>query len=118
MLIDIQDVIMQRLGQLEEDGADEDEMEFEILTQDNLGIIQFFDDDVLLGTEFVETHVSLQREDLLDDYLDAYEDGFVTIIVPDDAYFETVEHIKNELDEAADIYSYSALGIRPTPMAS
>lgn len=49
MLIDIQDVIMQRLGQLEEDGADEYEMEFEILTQDNLGIIQFFDDDVLLG---------------------------------------------------------------------
>ncbi len=118
MLIDIQDVIMQRLGQLEEDGAEEFEMEFEILTQDNLGIIQFFDDDLFLGTEFVETHVSLQREERIEEYLDAYEDGFVTVVVPDDVYFETMEHIKKEIDEFVDVYSYSALGIRPTPMAS
>ena len=117
-MIDIQDVISQRLEQLEEDGVDEFEMEYEILAQDNLGIIQFFDDDLLLGTEFIETHSSLKRDELISEYLDAYDGGFVTVLVPDDIYFEAVTQIQKETDEEIEVYSYSALGIRPTPMAS
>jgi hypothetical protein len=66
-LIDIEDVILQRIEQLEEDDP-ELEMDYELIAPDNRGVITVSYELIPIGAEFVESEMSWTREDAVDEY--------------------------------------------------
>ena len=60
MLIDIEDVILQRIEQIEEDD-EELETDYELIAPDNRGVITVTYDLLPIGAEFVESDVSWSR---------------------------------------------------------
>ena len=95
-LIDIEDVILQRIEQIEED-----------------------DPDLEVGYELiVESDLSWRRELAEKEYLDAGdEDILVAVIVPNDAFLDVYGRLRKHATRGIMVLSYESLGILSTPMA-
>jgi len=116
-LIDVEDVILQRIEQLEEDDPELD-TDYELIAPDNRGVITIQSDLVTIGAEFVESDLSWPRYDAVREYNEAADDGlYVAVIVPNDAFFTMMGRVNKEGRENIVVYSYESLGILSTPMA-
>jgi hypothetical protein len=116
-LIDIEDVILQRIEQIEEDD-EELETDYELIAPDNRGVITVTYDLLPIGAEFVESDVSWSREDAVDEYSFAADEGlYVAVIVPNEAFLNVKERLLRKGRIGIDVYSYESLGILSTPMA-
>ena len=116
-LIDIEDVILQRIEQIEEDDPDP-EVGYELIGQENRGIIITALEDALVSVEFVESDLSWRRELAEKEYLDAGdEDILVAVIVPNDAFLDVYGRLRKHATRGIMVLSYESLGILSTPMA-
>ena len=116
-MIDIEDVILQRIEQIEEDDPDL-EVGYELIGEENRGIIITALEDILISVEFVESDLSWQRELADEEYMDAKdEDILVAVIVPSDAYLEVYGRLRKHANKGLVVLSYESLGILSTPMA-
>jgi hypothetical protein len=116
-LIDVEDVILQRLDQLEEDEPGL-ETDYELIAPDNYGVISVLTEEGLIAAEFVESDLSWARNDAIEEYNEVAKDGlYVVVIVPNEAYFEAMNRISRRGRGNIEVYSYEALGILSTPMA-
>lgn len=116
-MIDVEDVILQRIDQLEEDEP-ELEMDYELIAPDNYGVITVLTEDGAIGAEFIESDISWARNDAVEEYNEAARDGlYVVVIVPNDAYLPTLDRISRRGRGNIAVYSYESLGILSTPMA-
>ena len=116
-MIDIEDVILQRIEQLEEDDP-ELETDYELIAPDNRGVITVSCDLMPIGAEFVESDLSWTREDAVDEYNFAADEGlYVAVIVPNEGYILLKELVNRRGREGIDVFSYESLGIISTPMA-
>jgi hypothetical protein len=116
-LIDIEDVMLQRIEQLEEDDPDL-ETDYDLVVEGNRGVITISSDDVTIGAEFVESDLSWERGDAVEEYNDAADEGlYVAVIVPNEAFFAIMDRVNKQGRENIVVYSYESLGILSTPMA-
>jgi hypothetical protein len=116
-LIDIEDVILQRIEQIEEDDPDL-EVGYELIGEENRGIIITALEDALVSVEFVESDLSWRRELAEKEYLDAGdEDILVAVIVPNDAFLDVYGRLRKHVTRGIMVLSYESLGILSTPMA-
>jgi hypothetical protein len=116
-LIDVEDVILQRIEQLEEDDPELD-TDYELIAPDNRGVITIQSEMVTIGAEFVESDLSWVRGDAVDEYNDAADEGlYVAVIVPNEGYFSMMDRVNKGGRENIVVYSYESLGILSTPMA-
>ncbi len=116
-MIDVEDVILQRIDQLEEDEP-ELETDYELIAPDNYGVITVLTEEGAIGAEFVESDISWSRSGAVDEYNEVAEDGlYVVVIVPNEAYFEAVDRVSKRGRGNIEVYSYESLGIISTPMA-
>lgn len=116
-MIDIEDVMLQRIDQLEEDDPELD-TDYQLVAEDNRGVITISSDEVTIGAEFVESDLSWGRGDALEEYNEAADEGlYVAIIVPNDAFFHMIDRVNKQGRENIVVYSYESLGILSTPMA-
>ncbi len=116
-MIDIEDVILQRIEQIEEDD-DELETDYELIAPDNRGVITVTYDLLPIGAEFVESDLSWSREDAVEEYSFASDEGLhVVVIVPNEGYLSVREKLLRKGRMGIDVYSYESLGILSTPMA-
>jgi hypothetical protein len=116
-LIDIEDVILQRIEQIEEDDPDL-EVGYELIGEENRGIIITALEDALVSVEFVESDLSWRRELAEKEYLDAGdEDILVAVIVPNDAFLDVYGRLRKHATRGIMVLSYESLGILSTPMA-
>ncbi|MDW5563951.1 MAG: hypothetical protein SA339_12080 [Methanomassiliicoccus sp.] len=116
-MIDVEDVILQRIDQLEEDEPNL-ETDYELIAPDNYGVITVLTEEGAIGAEFVESDLSWARNDAVEEYNEAAKDGlYVAVIVPNEAYFEMVHRITRRGKGNIEVYSYESLGILSTPMA-
>lgn len=116
-MIDVEDVILQRIDQLEEDEP-ELETDYELIAPDNYGVISVLTAEGIIGAEFVESDLSWARNDAVEEYNEAAQDGlYVVVIVPNEAYLETLHRISRRGRGNIEVYSYESLGILSTPMA-
>lgn len=108
---------MQRLDQLEEDDP-ELETDYELIAEDNRGVISILSEDVTIGAEFIESDMSWPRSGALDEYNGAADEGlYVAVIVPNDAFFHMLDRVNKVGRQNIVVYSYESLGILSTPMA-
>jgi hypothetical protein len=116
-LIDIEDVILQRIEQIEEDDP-ELEVAYELIGEENRGVIITALADILISVEFVESDLSWRRELAEEEYIDAKdEDILVAVIVPTEAYLEVYGRLRRHANKGLMVLSYESLGILSTPMA-
>ena len=116
-LIDVEDVILQRIEQIEEDDPDL-EVAYELIGEENRGIIITVMYDILISVEFVESDLSWMRELAEEEYLDAGdEDILVAVIVPNDAFLDVYGRLRRHALKGIVVLSYESLGILSTPMA-
>ncbi len=116
-MIDIEDVILQRIEQIEEDDA-ELEADYELIAPDNRGVITVSYDLLPIGAEFIESDLSWAREDAVEEYGFAADEGlYVVVIVPNEGYLSIRERITRKGRAGINVYSYESLGILSTPMA-
>ncbi len=116
-MIDIEDVILQRIDQLEEDEP-ELELDYELIAPDNYGVISVLTAEGVIGAEFIESDISWARNGAVEEYNEAARDGlYVVVIVPNNAYFEALRRISRWGRGNIEVYSYESLGILSTPMA-
>jgi hypothetical protein len=116
-LIDVEDVILQRIDQLEEDEP-ELETDYELIAPDNYGVITVLTEAGVIGAEFVESDISWARNDAVEEYNEAASDGiYVVVIVPNEAYFPALDRISRRGKGNIEVFSYESLGILSTPMA-
>lgn len=117
VLIDIEDVILQRIEQIEEDDPDL-VIGYEIIGDENRGIIITALEDLLISVEFVESDLSWRRELAEQEYIDAGdEDILVAVIVPTEAYLEVYSRLRKHAEKGLMVLSYESLGILSTPLA-
>jgi hypothetical protein len=117
MLIDVEDVILQRIDQLEEDEPDLD-TDYELIAPENYGVITVLSEEGAIGAEFVESDLSWSRADAVADYNEAAQGGlYVVVIVPNDAFFHMIDRVTRRGWGNIEVYSYESLGILSTPMA-
>ena len=117
VLIDIEDVILQRIEQIEEDDPDL-VIGYEIIGDENRGIIITALEDLLISVEFVETDLSWRRELAEHESIDAGdEDILVAVIVPTEAYLEVYSRLRKHAEKGLMVLSYESLGILSTPLA-
>ncbi|NLI73777.1 MAG: hypothetical protein GX369_03260 [Euryarchaeota archaeon] len=117
-MIDIEDVILQRIEQIEEDDPELD-VGYEIIGDENRGIIITAWEDILISVEFVESDISWKRELAELEYLDARNENLiVAVIVPTDAYLEVYSRLRDHSIKGLLVLSYESLGILSTPMTS
>lgn len=115
-MIDVEDVILQRIEQIEEDDPELD-TDYELIAPDNRGVIMILNEEDTIGAEFVESDLSWVRGDALEEYNDAADEGlYVAVIVPNEGYFEMIDRINKGGRENITVYSYESLGILSTPM--
>lgn len=115
-MIDVEDVILQRLEQLEEDDP-ELETDYELIAPANRGVITIQSDGDTIGAEFVESDLSWLRDDAVEEYNDAVDEGlYVAVIVPNEGFFTVLDRVNKEGRENIVVYSYESLGILSTPM--
>ena len=116
-MIDVEDVILQRIEQIEEDDPDL-EVAYELIGEENRGIIITVMYDILISVEFVESDLSWMRELAEEEYLDAGdEDILVAVIVPNDAFLDVYGRLRRHALKGIVVLSYESLGILSTPMA-
>jgi hypothetical protein len=116
-LIDVEDVILQRIEQLEEDDPELD-TDYELIAPDNRGVITIQSEMIIIGAEFVESDLSWVRGNAVEEYNDAADEGlYVAVIVPNEGYFSMMDRVNKEGRENIVVYSYESLGILSTPMA-
>ena len=116
-MIDVEDVILQRIEQIEEDDPDLD-TDYELIAPDNRGVIMIVNEDETIGAEFVESDLSWVRKDALKDYNDAADEGlYVAVIVPNEGFFHMMDRVTKHGRNGIVVYSYESLGILSTPMA-
>lgn len=116
MLIDVEDVILQRIEQIEEDDPDLDVV-YEIIGEENRGVIITQFEDYLVSVEFVESDISWNRPRAVEEYNEALGDEVVVaVIVPTEAYLPVYKRIK-KIGDGIVLLSYESLGILSTPMA-
>jgi hypothetical protein len=118
-LIDVEDVILQRIEMIQDDDPELD-AEYDILDEGRRGVITVVVDelDLPIGFEFVESDISWNRADAIADYNEvADEDFYVSVIVPNDAFFIMKELVTRSGRHGINVLTYESLGILPTPMA-
>ena len=117
VLIDNEDDILQRIEQIEEDDPDL-VIGYEIIGDENRGIIITALEDLLISVEFVESDLSWRRELAEQEYIDAGdEDILVAVIVPTEAYLEVYSRLRKHAEKGLMVLSYESLGILSTPLA-
>jgi len=116
-LFDIEDIILQRIEQIEEDDPDL-EVDYHLIGEENRGVIVTQMEDLLVSVEFVESDLSWRRELAVDEYLSALnEQVLVAVIVPTDAYLHVYDRLRRLDRQGLILLSYESLGILSTPMA-
>ena len=116
-MIDIEDIILQRIGQIEEDDPNL-QVDYELIGEENRGIIITQVEDILVSVEFVESDLSWRRELAMDEYLGALnEQVLVAVIVPTDAFLTVYGLLRKNGHGDIILLSYESLGILSTPMA-
>jgi len=116
-LIDVEDVILQRIEQIEEDDPDLD-VGYELIGEENRGVIITVMEDLLVSVEFVESDLSWRRELAVEEYVDASEeDVIVAVIVPTEAFLHMYHSLSSKGLKDIMLLSYESLGILSTPMA-
>lgn len=116
-MIDVEDVILQRIEQIEEDDPELD-TDYELIAPDNRGVITVLEEEIAIGAEFVESDLSWVRRDALRDYNDAADEGlYVAVIVPNEGFLHMMERVTRLGRDNIVVYSYESLGILSTPMA-
>jgi hypothetical protein len=116
-LFDIEDIILQRIEQIEEDDPDLD-VDYHLIGEENRGVIITVMEDLLVSVEFVESDLSWRRELAVKEYLDALDEHIlVAVIVPTDAYLHVYDRLRRLGREGLILLSYESLGILSTPMA-
>lgn len=116
-LFDIEDIILQRIEQIEEDDPDLD-VDYQLIGEENRGVIITVMEDLLVSVEFVESDLSWRRELAVEEYLDALDEHvLVAVIVPTDAYLHVYDRLRKLGREGLILLSYESLGILSTPMA-
>lgn len=120
-VVDLADLVDQRLAQLAED--DEDIRAEEVFLSSDAGVwsvLSLYDGpaDRLIGFEFIETAESLRRPDAVLQYNEsAIGDLIVLVIVPDEAFLEMSEALARAGDPSIRISDYSAMELVPQVMA-
>ncbi|MBI0584438.1 MAG: hypothetical protein ISF22_09470 [Methanomassiliicoccus sp.] len=115
-MIDVEDVILQRIDQLEDDDP-ELETDYELIAPLNYGVITVLTEEGMIGAEFVESDLSWSRDGAVDEYNEVAQDGmYVVVIVPNDAYFDMMGRVTRRGKGHIEVYSYESLGILSTPM--
>jgi hypothetical protein len=116
-VVDIVDIVDQRLAQIEEDDADISAEETYFSGESGVWcLITLWDDEVdeLLGFEFIETAESWKRLDAVLEYNEAAsEEVDVVVIVPDESFVELAELLNRAGDPRITISDYSAMELQP-----
>lgn len=116
-VVDLVDLVDQRLAQLAED--DEDIRGEETYLVGDTGVwclLALFEDttDELIGFEFIETAESWKRPDAVLQYNETVTEGFnVLVIVPDESFVEMSELLARAGDTSINISDYSAMELVP-----
>jgi hypothetical protein len=116
-VVDIVDIVDQRMAQIEED--DPDIRAEETYFTDDTGVwslLTLYDDELeeLLGFEFIETKESWRRPEAVLQYNEAAMEGFtVLVVVPDESFVEMSELLARAGDSSITISDYSAMDLIP-----
>jgi len=116
-VVDLVDLVDQRLAQLAED--DEDIRAEETYMVGDTGVwclLALYEDtsDELIGFEFIETAESWKRPDAVLQYNETVTEGFnVLVIVPDETFLEMSELLARAGDTSINVSDYSAMELVP-----
>lgn len=116
-VVDLVDLVDQRLAQLAEDNEEIRAEETYLVGDTGVWcLLALYDDasDDLIGFEFIETSESWKRPDAVLQYNEAVTEGFnVLVIVPDESFLEMSELLARGGDTNINISDYSAMELIP-----
>jgi hypothetical protein len=116
-VVDLIDLVDQRLAQLAEDDEDIRAEETYLVGDTGVwGLLVLYEDDSdeLMGFEFIETAESWKRPDAVLQYNEAATEGFtVLVIVPDESFVEMSELLARAGDTSIGVSDYSAMELVP-----